>query len=119
MKISKTSLLILILTIIMITLFIPTINASQIDPNYYEPNEIEQDDISTFTSLAGQIAGVVQIIGTIVSVGALMIIGIRYIISSAEEKAEYKQRLVPYVIGAVILFGASNLVNIIYTMFHE
>ena len=35
---------------------------------------------------------------------------------SLEERAEYKKTLMPYVIGAVMMFAASSLVNIIYNI---
>ena len=47
-----------------------------------------------------------------------MIIGIRYVMASADEKAEYRERMLPYFIGAVLLFGASNVVNIIFEIFN-
>ena len=33
---------------------------------------------------------------------------------SAEEKAEYKKTLLPYIIGAAMVFGASVLTGVIY-----
>ena len=38
-----------------------------------------------------------------------MILGIKYMTGSAEEKAEYKKTMVPYLVGAVILFGAAAI----------
>ena len=35
---------------------------------------------------------------------------------SAEEKAEYKKTMVPYLIGAIVLFAASALAGGIYNM---
>ena len=68
-------------------------------------------------SLANKIVGVIQVIGTIVSVIALIVIGIKYIMGSVEEKAEYKQTLKPYLIGAIMLFGITNILRIIqYTV---
>lgn len=120
MKILIKSILIIILALIIVIAPMQTIYSgtiSRISPEDYKANELKKEDIGPFEALAGRIAGLVQIVGTIVSVGVLMLIGIRYVISSAEEKAEYKERLLPYFIGAVILFASANLVNIIYTMF--
>lgn len=64
--------------------------------------------------LAGKILGIVRLVGTIVSVIALAIIGIKYMIGSVEEKAEYKKTMIPYIIGAVLLFGGTNLVQMVY-----
>ena len=60
------------------------------------------------------ILGLIQVVGIIVSVITLMIIGIKYVVGSAEERAEYKKTMLPYLIGAVMLFGASAIVNMIY-----
>ena len=43
-----------------------------------------------------------------------MVIGIKYMMGSAEEKAEYKKTMIPYLIGAVLLFAAVNLATYIY-----
>ena len=48
------------------------------------------------------------------AVGILMVLGIKYMMGSAEEKAEYKKTMIPYLIGAVLLFAAVNLATYIY-----
>lgn len=72
-------------------------------------------DTSDIEDVGGQIVGIIQIVGTMVSVGMLTIIGIKYVLGSAEEKAAYKKTLFPYLVGAVLIFGASNLTQIIYS----
>ena len=44
----------------------------------------------------------------------LVVIGIKYMMGSAEEKAEYKKTLMPYIIGAALVFAASAIAGIIY-----
>ena len=68
---------------------------------------------------AGVIFGVIQTIGTIVSVGVLMVIGIKYMMSSVEQKAEYKKTFILYIVGAFLLFGGTLLPNLIYEMVHK
>lgn len=113
MKKTKTIVLILIALITLAIIFPLTINAVQVNPENYEPSNLNTADVERLYQFGGSIAGVVQIIGTIVSAGALIIIGIRYILASVEEKAEYKERMIPYVIGVVMLFGTTNIVGII------
>ena len=62
------------------------------------------------------IAGIIQVVGASVAVITLMIIGIRYIIGSAEDRAEYKKTMWPYILGAVIVFAISTLLNILYNV---
>ena len=46
----------------------------------------------------------------------MQVIGIKYIMGSVEDKAEYKKTLKPYVIGAVLVFGITNILGIIQNM---
>ena len=112
----KTRIIVLMLIMILVIIFPLTVNASQINPDDYEASGPSAADVKGMYKFGGSIAGVIQIIGTIVSVGVMMLLGIRYMLASADEKAEYRERLLPYFIGAVILFGASNVVKIIYNM---
>ena len=65
------------------------------------------------TNIAGQVLNIVQIVGVAVATIMLTILGIRYVSLSPNEKAEYKKGLTIYVIGAVLLFGASMLIGVI------
>ena len=46
-----------------------------------------------------------------------MVIGIKYMMGSLEERASYKKSMLPYVIGAIMLFAAVNLTAFIYNTF--
>ena len=63
--------------------------------------------------------GAVRTIGILVSVGILMVIGIKYMVGSAEEKSSYKKSMMPYIIGAVLLFGASVFAQAIFDFAEE
>ncbi len=63
---------------------------------------------------ANYIFTVLRTIGVVLSVVILMIIGIKYMLGSVEEKANYKETLLPYIIGAFLLFAGSVLPQIIY-----
>ena len=66
----------------------------------------------------GNVLGIVQVIGSVVSVIILMAIGIKYMLGSVEEKAEYKKTMIPYLIGAALVFGASFIANVVYNLFN-
>lgn len=59
------------------------------------------------------IMNIVAIVGSGIAVIALIILGIKYMMGSVEEKAEYKKTMMPYVIGALMVFGASAIVGFI------
>ena len=66
--------------------------------------------------LGGQIVGVVRTVGVLVAVVILLILGIKYMMGSAEEKADYKKSMIPYLVGAVLIFAASTITGIVYDM---
>ena len=65
--------------------------------------------------MGGSVLGVVQVIGISMGVIMLLILGIKYMMMShsVDEKATIKEKLIPYVIGAVLLFGGTGLLTII------
>ncbi|MBP3256170.1 MAG: TrbC/VirB2 family protein [Clostridia bacterium] len=68
---------------------------------------------SGITNLGKQIVGILQIVGAIIAVVVLTVLGIKYMMGSAEEKAEYKKTMIPYVIGAILVFAATTIANVI------
>lgn len=64
-------------------------------------------------TMGQKVIGVIQVIGVSISVIMLIVIAIRFMMASPSEKAEIKNQLVLYVIGAVILFAATTLLGIV------
>lgn len=84
-----------------------------IDPGDFKPNELTDDDTEIVTSKAATIVDIIRIIGIIVTVVTLMLIGIKYMTGSLEEKADYKKSMIPYLIGVGIFFALSQLLAVI------
>ncbi len=61
------------------------------------------------------IVGVVKFIGEAIAITIIIVIGIRYVLASVEEKAEYKQSMIPYLVGAALIFGGAIITDLIYT----
>ncbi len=66
-------------------------------------------NVNQVASVGNQIATIIRNVGIVLAVIILMILGIKYMMGSAEEKAEYKKTMIPYLVGAVVLFGASAI----------
>ncbi len=67
----------------------------------------------TATNLGNDIIEIIATVGSILSVLILIIIGIKYMAGGVEEKVEYKKTFLPYVIGCLVLFGASTIAGIV------
>lgn len=67
-------------------------------------------------NLGKTIVTIMQTIGIVVAVVVLLVLGIKYMMGSAEEKAEYKKTMIPYIVGAVLIFASTTIVNIVYQL---
>ena len=110
-----------IVSIILMAIMIVSISASVFaTDSLTPPNQISRQSVSGVTQInlvAGRIITVLQAVGIVLSIIVLIVIGIKYMLGSAEEKSEYKKTLLPYVIGAALIFAASIFANVIYEFF--
>ncbi len=74
------------------------------------------DDDSQIGNMGNTIIQWISTLGIIVAVVVLLILGIKYMVGSASEKAEYKKTMIPYLIGAVLIFGASAIAKAVIAM---
>jgi len=72
--------------------------------------------INSSNSAISKFVGTFQALGTVIAVIALIIIGFRYMLSSIEEKAEMKGVIGYYIVGAIMVFGTTNFVSILYSV---
>jgi type IV secretory pathway VirB2 component (pilin) len=63
--------------------------------------------------IIGSILTVVQIVGVGVAVIMLIVLAIKYISAAPGDKADIKKHAVVYVVGAVVLFAASGILEIV------
>lgn len=111
MKVKLIKILMLMLTII---LLLGTSQVLAINTNDYKPGAIGQGGSSKFIGKAGDLLVVISTVGTVCSVIIIAVIGIKYMLGSVEEKAEYKKTMTTYVAGAVLLFSCTTIPNMIY-----
>ena len=71
------------------------------------------DPVNRVENVMGIALGVIQTIALAVAIIMLLVLGIKYMISSAEERAEIKKHLITYTIGALIMFGTSFILGVI------
>lgn len=121
-KVSKLLSVILIIMLV-ITMATPIVMADgdgDGDGEIVTPSSIDGKssnvNVNGVTTLGNDIVRVITTIGTVVSVVILVVLGIKYMMGSAEEKAEYKKTLMPYVIGAGLVFAASMIATVVYNI---
>ncbi len=103
-----------IISIMILFAFCSNAFAYQFTTSYYAPESLEDSKNATaIQNIGNTIIGVIQIIGTILSVLVLAVLGIKYMLGSVEERAEYKKSMGPYILGAIMVFAITNLLGII------
>ena len=70
-------------------------------------------DGGNLLTTATKVMGLIRTIAVIAGVVVLMVIGVKFIIGSAEEKAEYKKSMMPLIIGIIIVMAAAQIVAMI------
>ena len=105
----KTIKIIFTITILMLVMFIATYSFADAGFNASDLTGNASSSANDIKDIGNRIIGVLQAIGIIVSVVMVIVLGIKYMIGSVEEKAEYKKTLMPYFIGAALIFAASTI----------
>ncbi len=106
-----------IVTIITILfLLLNTICLAKVDTDAYKPNDLTNNDYEKAFAMTGKIVNGLTLIGTVIAIIGIMILGIKYMIGSVEEKAEYKKTMIPYLVGCIFIFAITRIVSIIYSL---
>lgn len=106
----------LLLAIMLVTSIAGTVLA--VDPNTVlnELNGNGNVQTNDLTKVGNNIVTIIQVVGIVIAVIVLLVIGIKYMMGSASEKAEYKKTMIPYIVGAVLIFAGTSLVRVIYSL---
>ena len=107
---------ILLVSIMMVSTMSPMVFAADtLTPGTLKPSD--GIDTQPITDLGSNIIGVLRTVGIVLSVIVLIIIGIKYMMGSPEDKSEYKKSMMPYIVGAALIFAASVFADVIYGFF--
>ena len=80
--------------------------------SYDDPtNDSSADQIAQKTM--GTAINVIRIVATGVSVVMLSYVGIKYMMAAPSEKAEFKKSATIFIVGAILIFAAGNILTII------
>lgn len=78
-----------------------------------------QNEFNTteFKTNIDAIYNILVIIGTVLAVIIGGVLGIKFMLASAEDKAKIKEALIPYIVGCVVIFGAFRIWAIVVKIF--
>lgn len=84
-----------------------------------EASKTNYSDIKGYTKInetAGIIIKIIRYAAIIIAVVLIAVFGIKFMLGSAEEKAEYKKSFIPLIIGIVVVFGATYIAQLIFSI---
>ncbi len=104
---NKSKLISMILTIFLLVFYTSTVFADGVAV----PEEVR-------TTLVN-ITKILLLVGTAVCIGKIIHIGILYVTSTAVDKSNAKQALLPWILGTIICFGAATIGGAIIKIFED
>ena len=106
----------ILLAIVLAVSLTGSVFATQNDDPYSVDQFTNKDSsgaATSVTNILGAIINVIQIIGTGVAIIMLIVVAIKYISAAPGDKAEIKKHAVVYVVGAIVLFAATGILQIV------
>lgn len=105
----------ILLTIMLVTSIAGVVFAApDIDKTIGDIDGAKAGDTTKVTTIGGKIINIIQVVGIVVAIAVVLIIGVKYMTGSVEQKAEYKKVMIPYIIGAVLLVAGTSIVKVIF-----
>lgn len=76
-------------------------------------SESDSDAVSSVNTVAGAVISIAKVICAGIAIIMLTVIAMKYMMAAPSEKADIKKHAVVYVVGAVIMFAATGILQII------
>lgn len=111
MNMKKTYKLIAVLAIVLMVACTVLPVFADVNMDNIKPNGTKSD--TQMEKVGSVIVSYITSAAMVIAVVMIAVLGIKYMIGSAEEKADYKKTLVPLLVGAILVFGASAVAKII------
>ena len=109
----KTMKIISVITIILCVIMAMSTCFADVTPNVIGSGTLNNAEEQSLSNIGGKIAAIIRNVAIIIAVVILMVIGIKYMMGSAEEKAEYKKVMIPYLVGAILCFAAAAIAQVV------
>lgn len=114
----KTKTLKIVLTILMAIITVCTISQVVFATDVINTiNITKPSDTTDLTNMAGQILGLIQVAAAVATVVLVAVFGFKFIMGSANEKADYQKSFIPLIVGVVVVFAATSIAKLLFSTF--
>ena len=76
----------------------------------------QSSDISGVKTIAQKVLTAIRNLSIIIAVIMISVLGIKYMVGSAEEKAGYKKAFIPLIVGAILVVSAASLATMLFSL---
>lgn len=80
------------------------------------PKEPSGDQILGLQGMAGKVLGLIQAATAILAVVLIAVFGFKFVLGSAQEKADYQKSFIPLIVGVVVVFAAVSIAKLIFSI---
>ncbi len=118
----KTKTLKIITTVIMLIFMVATLSQvvlaeSPVDIAGGIKGDPDVVDATPLKTVANRILGLIQIASAVAAVVLIAVFGFKFIMGSANEKADYQKSFIPLIVGVVVVFAATSIAKLLFSTF--
>ena len=64
--------------------------------------------------IANKVIGLIQVASAVLAVILIAVFGFKFILGSANEKADYQKSFIPLIVGVVVVFAATSIAKLLF-----
>ncbi len=72
------------------------------------------NNIGGVKTVAGNVIKLIRNVAAIAAVVIISILGIKYMVGSTEERADYKKSFIPLIVGIVVVVAAASIASLLF-----
>ncbi len=81
-----------------------------------KPGLNKAGNYSGLQNMASRVISLIQVASIILAVILIAVFGFKFIMGSANEKADYQKSFIPLIVGLVVVFAATSIAQVIMTV---
>ena len=80
-----------------------------------KPNTTNAEAATTeLVGIANKLIGLIQIASAVAAVVLIAVFGFKFILGSANEKADYQKSFIPLIVGVVVVFATTSIAKLLF-----
>lgn len=113
-----TKVLTIVLLVAMIVLSVSEVFAAgTLIKNIEDSSNTAAVNMGTLPQTIGKVIAYIRNAAIIIGVVIIIILGIKYMLGSVEEKAGYQKSFVPLVVGIIVVMAATSIASFLFSLF--